>query len=186
MLVKRTRRVPSASEWKVCIKNHHEAYISWEQYENNLALWQVVHQNLRTFQEMTEETGGSLPQYVWQEFERFIACGDFSRGLAKVRCRTCGYDRLVPFACLGRRSLCPSCCGRVMNETAAYWVDHVIGKIPVRHWTNTLPPGLHYLLSPPSRGEVMSVAWQGCSKTVPPVQSASMPQQFDPQSPPVA
>jgi hypothetical protein len=29
----------------------------------------------------------------------------------------------------------------------SYWVDHVIGKIPVRHWTSTLPPGLRYLLS---------------------------------------
>jgi len=105
-------------------------------------LWQVVNQNLRTFQDATEESGGSLPRHVWQEFERYLACGDFLRGFARVHCPSCGYDRLVPFACLGRRSLCPSCCGRIMNETAAYWTDHLIGRVPVRHWTCTVPPPL--------------------------------------------
>jgi DNA invertase Pin-like site-specific DNA recombinase len=36
-LAKRVRRVLSPEEWKVCIKDHHEAYISWEQYQKNLA-----------------------------------------------------------------------------------------------------------------------------------------------------
>jgi len=44
---------------------------------------QAVNQNLRTFQDATEESGGSLPRYVWQEFERYLACGDFLRGLAR-------------------------------------------------------------------------------------------------------
>lgn len=36
-LVKRTKRVSSPEEWKVCIMEHHEAYITWEQYEQNQA-----------------------------------------------------------------------------------------------------------------------------------------------------
>jgi DNA invertase Pin-like site-specific DNA recombinase len=36
-LVKRTRRVSSPEDWKVCIMDHHEAYISWEQYQKNQA-----------------------------------------------------------------------------------------------------------------------------------------------------
>ena len=36
-LVKRVKRVPSPEEWKVCIKDHHEPYISWQQYQSNLA-----------------------------------------------------------------------------------------------------------------------------------------------------
>lgn len=35
-LAKRVKRVSSPQEWKVCIKDHHEAYISWEQYQRNL------------------------------------------------------------------------------------------------------------------------------------------------------
>ena len=35
-LVKRTSRIVSPEQWKVCIKDHHEAYISWEQFQRNL------------------------------------------------------------------------------------------------------------------------------------------------------
>ncbi len=34
-LVKRTARIVSPEQWKVCIKDHHEAYISWEQFQSN-------------------------------------------------------------------------------------------------------------------------------------------------------
>lgn len=36
-LAKRVKRVFSPEEWKVCIRDHHEAYISWEHYQSNLA-----------------------------------------------------------------------------------------------------------------------------------------------------
>jgi len=36
-LVKRTRRVSFPDDWKVRIMDHHEAYISWEQYKKNQA-----------------------------------------------------------------------------------------------------------------------------------------------------
>lgn len=36
-LIKRVRRLMSPDAWKVCIKDHHEAYISWERYLDNLA-----------------------------------------------------------------------------------------------------------------------------------------------------
>jgi len=109
-------------------------------------LFQIIHSHLRTFQAMTEESGRPLPRYVWQEFERFIACGDLARGFARVICPACRYDRLVAFSCK-TRSWCCACLGRFMNETAAYLVDHVIGPIPVRHWICTVPPPLRYLLA---------------------------------------
>ena len=34
-LVKRTKRIMSPDEWSVCIKDHHEGYISWERFEEN-------------------------------------------------------------------------------------------------------------------------------------------------------
>jgi hypothetical protein len=36
-LVKRTKRLAAPEEWKVCIRDHHEAYISWQEYEENQA-----------------------------------------------------------------------------------------------------------------------------------------------------
>jgi hypothetical protein len=34
-----------------------------------------------------------------------------------------------------------------MNDTAAYWTDHLIGAVPVRHWVCTVPPPIRYLLA---------------------------------------
>jgi DNA invertase Pin-like site-specific DNA recombinase len=34
-LVKRTRRLGSPDEWKVCIRDHHEPYVSWQRYQDN-------------------------------------------------------------------------------------------------------------------------------------------------------
>ena len=34
-LVKRTKRVESPEQWKVCIRDHHEGYISWQRYQDN-------------------------------------------------------------------------------------------------------------------------------------------------------
>lgn len=36
-LIKRTRRLNSPEEWRVCIRDHHEAYISWQRYQDNQA-----------------------------------------------------------------------------------------------------------------------------------------------------
>jgi hypothetical protein len=36
-LVKRTKRLAAPDEWKVCITTHHEAYVSWQQYQDNQA-----------------------------------------------------------------------------------------------------------------------------------------------------
>jgi DNA invertase Pin-like site-specific DNA recombinase len=36
-LVKRTKRVESPEQWRVCIKDHHEAYISWQRYQHTQA-----------------------------------------------------------------------------------------------------------------------------------------------------
>lgn len=34
-LVKRTKRIAAADEWRVCLRDHHAAYISWERYQEN-------------------------------------------------------------------------------------------------------------------------------------------------------
>jgi DNA invertase Pin-like site-specific DNA recombinase len=36
-LLKRSKRVSSPEDWSVCIKGHHDGYITWERYQENLA-----------------------------------------------------------------------------------------------------------------------------------------------------
>ena len=50
----------------------------------------------------------------------------------------CGHEKRVAFSCK-RRGICASCGARRMAETAAWLVDHVIPKVPVRQWVLSFP-----------------------------------------------
>ena len=50
-----------------------------------------------------------------------------------MHCDICGHDRVVAFSCKGR-SVCSSCCGRRMADTAAHLVDRVLPDVPIRQW----------------------------------------------------
>ncbi len=107
---------------------------------------QVVKEYLPELIEQAELGSYSLPAFVQGELEAFLACGDLSEGFTHLKCSRCGHDRFLPFSCK-TRSICSSCSGRRMNETAAVLVDRVIPDIPLRHWALTLPPPLRYLLA---------------------------------------
>src|SRR5271170_265462 len=72
-----------------------------------------------------EHYDGGLPRYVERELRAFLICGVFSAGFVRCHCDACGHDLLVAFSC-GSRSICPSCCGRRMANTAAHLVDRVL------------------------------------------------------------
>ena len=85
-----------------------------------------------------------LPRYVVQEFEKYIACGDISRGFTRCVCADCGLERAVPYSCK-TRGLCPSCAGRRMADSSARLVDSVLPDVPYRQWVLTLPFDLRLL-----------------------------------------
>ena len=88
----------------------------------------------------------SLPQFVKDEFDAFLECGILAHGFVRVCCGECGDEKLVAFSCK-RRGICPSCGARRMAETAAYLVDHVIPRVPVRQWVLSFPIPLRVLLA---------------------------------------
>jgi putative transposase/transposase-like zinc-binding protein len=108
----------------------------------------VIREYLETFlRETTERGEGSgLPQFVDQEFRKFLTCGVLEHGFARLRCDGCGLDHLLPFSCKGR-GFCPSCGGRRMTERAAHAVDAVLPPVPVRQWVLSLPHWLRYVLA---------------------------------------
>jgi hypothetical protein len=71
-------------------------------------------------------------------------CGVFAHGFIRARCDHCGHDLLVAFSCKAR-SICPSCAGRRMANTAANLVDRVLPAVPIRRWVLTLPWDLRAL-----------------------------------------
>lgn len=111
-------------------------------------LYQVIQKHMNTLfaeAEAQSEYGLGYPSYVKREFERYLECGQFCCGFARLKCEGCGFERLVPFSCKAR-SLCPSCVSRRMVETAAFLVDEVLPVAPYRQWTFTVPKYVRYRL----------------------------------------
>ena len=104
------------------------------------------------------EYGLGYPAHVRREFSRFLACGQYSQGFARVKCADCSFERLLPFSCKGR-SICPSCMARRMADTAAHLVDHVLPLAPYRQWTLSLPHDVRLLVvrNPDLLGRVLQL-----------------------------
>ena len=102
-------------------------------------LYETVRQNLETFLAYAREHySGGVPRYVEAELRGYLRCGVFAHGFVRAHCDACGHDLLVAFSCKAR-SICPSCAGRRMANTAAHLVDRVLPAVPVRQWVLSLP-----------------------------------------------
>jgi hypothetical protein len=109
-------------------------------------LYGVVADNLETFLARQRERDRQVPQFVERELRSFLDCGVLANGFLRVHCDACGKDRVVAFSCK-RRSVCSSCCGRRMADTAAHLVDRVLPAVPIRQWVLSLPFALRYRLA---------------------------------------
>jgi len=101
-------------------------------------LQRIAREELPALVEAAEASGRNLPRYLERAVGRFLTCGDPREGFAWLVCEPCDHHRLVPFSCK-TRGLCASCGGRRMATRAAWLVDHVIPKVPIRQWVLTLP-----------------------------------------------
>jgi hypothetical protein len=102
-------------------------------------LHRLVREHYATFVAHTEATyAAPLPRYVTDAFERYLACGDFTRGFVRCHCDVCRHDVLVAFSCK-QRGLCPSCGARRMCDEAANITDRILPNAPVRQWVLSLP-----------------------------------------------
>src|SRR2546422_11538240 len=92
-------------------------------------LYRVVAEELETFLARQQQRDRPPPQFVEREFRSFLDCGVLARGFLRLRCPSCGYDRLLAFSCK-RRIWCPSCAGRRMADTAAHLVPALPAALP--------------------------------------------------------
>lgn len=101
-------------------------------------VFSVVQRSWRKFEQEARRVDKAPAPYVAREFEKFLGCGVLARGFIRLKCDSCSENRLVAFSCK-RRGFCPSCCGRRMNDGAAFFVDHVFPQVPVRQWVVSYP-----------------------------------------------
>jgi hypothetical protein len=128
-------------------------------------LYRLVRDHLETFYQAVEDGFASapLPNFVKQEFERFLDCGVLCRGAALLVCETCSQTHVIALSCKGR-GFCPSCLGRRMAQSSANIIDHVLPRgVPLRQWVLTCPFELRARLGfdAPLLGE-LSAAVNGC------------------------
>jgi hypothetical protein len=69
---------------------------------------------------------------------RYLDCGVWDNGFARVRCRECPQEFLVAFLCKGR-GLCPSCGAKRAAEFGAFVVDEVVEDVGHAQWVFTVP-----------------------------------------------
>jgi hypothetical protein len=75
-------------------------------------LYRVLAQHFERFVQVYDErfapTQGPLPAGAQEAVNRYLDCGIFASGFARVRCNECGHDCFVAFSCK-LRCFCPSC-----------------------------------------------------------------------------
>ena len=64
-------------------------------------LYRVIAEHLDAFLDAAVDhaDGSRLPTFVEQEFRDFLTCGVLTAGFARLRCRDCAFERLVPLIC---------------------------------------------------------------------------------------
>jgi hypothetical protein len=92
---------------------------------------------------------------------RYLDCGDWNRGFARVRCRSCPEEFLVAFSCRGR-GLCPSCGAKRAAEVAAFLRDEVVEDVGHAQWVFTAPKMLrvYFLHHRELLGELSRAAYE--------------------------
>ena len=68
---------------------------------------------------------------------RYLDCGLFENGFARVRCPDCHAEYLLAFSCK-TRELCPSCAARRAAATAALLREEVLEEVGHAQWVLTL------------------------------------------------
>jgi hypothetical protein len=117
-----------------------------------MLLYQTIDEHFETWFELAsadqfdDQGDHHTPRpYVRQAFRKYLECGTFAHGFARVWCDNCGHDYFVAYSCKGR-CVCPSCNTRRIVEMAAHLTDHVCPRLPVRKWVLSVPKRLRYFI----------------------------------------
>jgi len=92
---------------------------------------------------------------------RYLDCGIFERGFARIRCPKCATEFLLAFSCKGR-GLCPSCGAKRAAEFAAFLQDEVVADVGHAQWVFTVPKLLrpYFMHHRELLGPLCTAAWQ--------------------------
>ncbi|MGB6000365.1 MAG: transposase zinc-binding domain-containing protein, partial [Thermoanaerobaculia bacterium] len=106
---------------------------------------------LLVYEERFEPTHGYLRRFVEPAVYRYLDCGIFDQGVARIRCPECRHEFLVAFSCK-LRALCPSC----------HQKRELLWDVPHRQVVFTIPKRLRLFFRYDRKllGELAFCAWR--------------------------
>ena len=90
------------------------------------------------YEERFQQTCGALRGTAKRVVKRFLDCGNPMNGFARIKCSTCGAERLLHFSCK-TRGFCPSCQARQSEEWAGWFADELSESVFHRQMVFTIP-----------------------------------------------
>jgi hypothetical protein len=96
--------------------------------------------------EFAKRLGKFRLERITKAVERFLACGDYRRGIARIKCTNpdCGLEYFRPFSC-SVFHLCPSCSQKRTLLLGEYMNEQLLLRLPHRQFVFTLPKVLRVL-----------------------------------------
>jgi len=95
------------------------------------------------WEERFEKKYGFWRGFVDTVVARFLDCGTVEAGFARLKCDTCGTERLLTLSCK-QRGVCPSCDAKRAAAFAAFLKDELLENVGHTMWTFTLPKMLRH------------------------------------------
>lgn len=114
-----TQRSPRKSQYYKCVESH------FEELEN-------------TWEDKYKNTYGYWRNHITDVIYKYLDCGDLHCGFARVKCKECNKEYLLPFSCK-RRHFCPSCHQKRVIEFGEYLFEEVLKEVPHRQWVFSIP-----------------------------------------------
>jgi len=92
----------------------------------------------RVYNERYQPDHGYWRPVIRDVLYRYLDCADLRLGFARVRCRSCRFELLLPYSCK-RRYFCPSCHQKRVVSFAERVVEQVLAGVPHRQYVVTIP-----------------------------------------------
>jgi len=129
------------------IDNNYQAEIYKPRKPTDTPLYKIIQEHLETYLEKfaQENNFEGVPEYVEREFYKYLECGILANGFARVYCDNCKKELILGFSCKSK-SLCPSCTTKYKVNTAAYLVDSVLPRVPIKQWVLSVPKRVRYYM----------------------------------------
>jgi hypothetical protein len=113
------------------------------------------------WEERFERRFGFWRSFVDEQVCRYLDCGLYENGFARIRCPECAEEYLLAFSCK-TRELCPSCSAKRSAATAALLAEDVLEEVGHAPWVFVIPKMLrpYFLHHRELLGGLARAAWE--------------------------